>query len=666
MTIQFGFIDQGDGANLRTLPAEMKGSTCLTPAPLPPGTRVSVIRDHAQAPGWSYVSTVAGGYLLQGYVQTLRITTQLPEPAATLYQVRPGDRLEPIAARLYRQAIQPGRDLRFYENVIHHVNVKGGRKGVVQRLDGDVRLVAGERIWLVSIAFANQLQGLVSSGSITHEAMAQARRAARHLEDVITSVRQADQYFGEVTGQYGQAILDNWLEISAMVVGFIAAEALSTFLAATPTGVGQLAAALIQLGLAAFGAYGLVEAGGEALKHAQLWLTQAWEANGSPEKLKEASKSFLRMLVSIAMAALALMGVKTNAGRGFKLMTSVKITPPQIYMMAAASPGGAYAGVPVFQPGSITAAPSIPLPFNPWGSGTPLLSKAVEEGGTSRPDSEPTLTERTLSDAELERLLEKLPNWDKLKDFVGRRIPQEGTPEFNAFKRELQAAGYRLEKLTSDSQPFRLRRPDGRALGDEYGALTVTQDGLVVLKVGKGTPRLSVFTRYRKNYLDWVEKTQGPAARAAAEVRISAGHPMHHLIPDGVAQKHPLTRMAMERSKGYTIDRGSNILDMHSGLNVEGQLIHSGSHPRYSKLVETRLELALDKLGAKGPPSSWTPKVIEEAILNVENELRHAIQSGSLKEPVIKVIQEQRGGKVLTGKKLALLELSSHGKSHTT
>ncbi|NOJ98663.1 hypothetical protein HMI51_37790, partial [Corallococcus coralloides] len=174
MTIQFGFIDQGDGANLRTLPAEMKGSTCLTPAPLPPGTRVSVIRDHAQAPGWSYVSTVAGGYLLQGYVQAFRITTQLPEPAATLYQVRAGDRLEPIAARLYRQAIQPGRDLRFYEKVIHHMNVKSGRKGV-QLLDGDVRLVAGERIWLVSIAFANQLQGIVSSGSITHEAMAQAR-----------------------------------------------------------------------------------------------------------------------------------------------------------------------------------------------------------------------------------------------------------------------------------------------------------------------------------------------------------------------------------------------------------------------------------------------------------------------------------------------------------
>ncbi|RKG53521.1 hypothetical protein D7X30_31690 [Corallococcus sp. AB011P] len=420
------------------------------------------------------------------------------------------------------------------------------------------------------------------------------------------------------------------------------------------------------MGLAAFGAHGLIEAGGEALKHAQLWLTQAWEANGSPEKLKEASKSFLRMLVSIAMAALALMGVKTNAGRGLKLMTSVRITPPRIYMMAAAGPGGAYAGVPVFQPGSITAAPAIPIPFNPWGSGTPLLSKAVQEGGTSKPDPEPTLTERTLGDAELEKLLEKLPNWDKLKDFVGRRIPQEGTPEFNVFKRELQAAGYRLEKLNTGSQPYRLRRPDGRSLGDEYGALTVIEDGLVVLKVGKGTPRLSVFTRYRKNYLDWVEKTQGPAARAAAEVRLSAGHPMHHLIPDAVAQTHPLIRMAMERLKGYTIDRGSNILDMHSGLNVEGRLIHSGSHPRYSEFVSARLEAAWNRLRTKGAPSSWTPKLIEEALFKVEHELRQAIQSGSLKEPVIKMFQEQRGGRVLTGKKLALLELSSYRELHTT
>ena len=77
--------------------------------------------------------------------------------------------------------------------------------------------------------------------------------------------------------------------------------------------------------------------------------------------------------------------------------------------------------------------------------------------------------------------------------------------------------------------------------------------------------------------------------------------------------------------------------------------------------------MAAWKMCPKGSsPSSWTPKVIEEAILKVEHELRQAIQSGSLKEPVIKVIQEQRGGRVLTGKKLALLELPSHEESHTT
>ncbi|RKG68398.1 hypothetical protein D7V80_12705 [Corallococcus sp. CA054B] len=141
---------------------------------------------------------------------------------------------------------------------------------------------------------------------------------------------------------------------------------------------------------------------------------------------------------------------------------------------------------------------------------------------------------------------------------------------------------------------------------------------------------------------------------------------MHHLIPDEIAQSHRLIRTAMERLKGYTIDRGSNILDMHSGINVEGQLIHSGSHPLYSNFVSFQLDAVWNRLIARGPPSSWTPKIIEDAILKVENELRRAIESGSLKEPAIKVLHEQHGDKVLTGKKLALLELPAHGESHTT
>ncbi|WP_216672396.1 AHH domain-containing protein [Corallococcus exiguus] len=664
MTIRFGFIDNSEGANIRTLPAGEKGSTCLTPVPLPPGTRVTVLQGNAQTPGWSYVSTLVGGYLLRGHVQDFRITLDLPEPAATLYQVQAGDRLEPIAARIYKDAIVPGRDLRFYENVIHHVNVKHGRVGVRRGRSG-VELVAGKRIWLVSIAYANRLQGEVPSGSITGGALARAREAARHLEDLIASVDKSGMYFGEVTGQYAQAIKENWREISAIVAGFIAAEALSTLLAATPTGVGQLAAAIIQLGLAAFGAQGILDAGVEALKHAKLWLTQAWAANGSPDQLKEASKSFLRMLMSIAMAALAVMGAKTNLGRGLKLANSVKITPPRFYMMAAQGPGGAYAGVPIYQPGTITAAQSTYLPFNPWGTGSALMSKATKDGSGSHADAEPPLTERTISDAEWEKLLERLPNWDKLKELVGRKIPKEGTPEFNALKKELEAAGYRLEKMSKGPQPYRIRRLDGKALGDELGALTVTEDGLVVLKVGKGTSRISIYSRYRKNYLDWVEKTHGRAARKAAEVRIGSGNPMHHLIPDAVAQRHPLIRKALERLEGYTIDRGTNILDMPC-KDPKGKIMHLGSHPKYNSYVTTLLDDALesldDALGKRKPGSNLSPREIEDALLEIEMNLREAIESGNLPMDVLKELSEDG---IVVGKKLALLELPSHEESLT-
>ncbi|MBZ4371091.1 AHH domain-containing protein [Corallococcus interemptor] len=663
MTIRFGFIDNSEGANLRTLPAGVKGSTCLTPSPLPPGTRVTVLQGHSQAPGWYYVSTLVGGYLLRGQIQDFRITLDPPEPAATLYQVKPGDRLEPIVARLYKEAIAPGRDLRFYENVILHVNKERGRMGVRRGKNG-VELVAGKRIWLVSTAYANRLQEEVPSGSITGGALARAREAARHLEDLIISVDQSGQHFGEVTGQYAQAIKDNLLEISAIVAGFIAAEALSTVLAATPTGVGQLAAAIIQLGLAAFGAQGIIDAGVEALKHASSWITQAWEANGSAERLKEASKSFLRMLMSIAAAALAAMGAKTNLGRGVKLARTVKINPPRFYMMAAQGPGGAFAGVPVFQPGSITSH-SVSLPFNPWGAGRPLMSKAVKDGASSRPDTEPTLTERTVSDAEWERLLETLPNWDKLKELVGRKVPKEGTPAFNTFKKELETAGYRLEKMNNGSQPYRIRRPDGKALSDEYGALTVTENGLVVLKIGKGTPRISIFSRYRKNYLDWVEKTHGKAARKAAEIRIARGNPMHHLIPDAVAQKHPMIRKAMERLESYTLDRGTNILDMPC-KDPQGKIMHLGSHPKYNSYVTTLLDDALealdDSLGKRKPGSSLTPREIEDAILEIELNLREAIETGNLPVDVLKELREDG---IVVGVKLALLELPAHEDSRT-
>ena len=126
-----------------------------------------------------------------------------------------------------------------------------------------------------------------------------------------------------MAGEYAQAIHDHEAAIIGVVAGFIMAEAASAFLAAVPTGVTQIAAVVIQLGLALFGAKGLVEAGIEALKHGAEWLTLAWTANGDAKLLAAASKEFLKMLVSIAMTALAYLGIKGNVGNAFKIAGSL-------------------------------------------------------------------------------------------------------------------------------------------------------------------------------------------------------------------------------------------------------------------------------------------------------------------------------------------------------
>jgi hypothetical protein len=268
----------------------------------------------------------------------------------------------------------------------------------------------------------------VPSGSITGGAWAKAKDAGKHLEDILSSVTGCGAYFGEVSGEYRDAIMEHLPEIIGITAAFIAAEALSAFLAATPTGVGQLAAAVIQLGLAAFGAKAFVDAGGQALSHASDWLTTAWTANGDPKKLAAASKSFLKMLVSIAMAALALLGARGNTGKGLKLADGVTITPPSIRMMPAMTPGGATVGVPVFQPGSITAAPTVV-----GGSGATLMTGAGVGSSKANVGRGKTLT----------------PEQQKRVDELERKIL-----ELEAGTEEHQAARWELYQLTGGEWSF--------------------------------------------------------------------------------------------------------------------------------------------------------------------------------------------------------------------
>ncbi|PTL85985.1 hypothetical protein DAT35_03080 [Vitiosangium sp. GDMCC 1.1324] len=219
--------------------------------------------------------------------------------------------------------------------------------------------------------------------------------------------------------------------------------------------------------------------------------------------------------------------------------------------------------------------------------------------------------------------------------------------------------------MKEGSQPYRLRRAAGKAQGDELAALTVTEEGRVVLKVGTKN-RISVYSRARKNYLDWLEKThgeQGKAVRAAAETRISRGNQLHHLIPDEVAQMHELVKEALERLESYTIDRGTNILDMPAFKNDGQQIMHLGSHPKYSRFVGSKLDKALREItrDKKIALRSVKPEELNRALMEVEAELRKAIESGNLPDEVLKELLEDG---VPVGKKLALLEIRREGESY--
>jgi hypothetical protein len=387
-----GFIDTSDGANLRTGPAEAGGKTVIE-APLPPATRVFVSGTHPSAPQWWYVTAFLPDKIVRGYVQQFRVNTDLPEPLAKLHEVKSGDTVEKLAVQEYASSVRDGHDLRYYENVLLFANKQRGRVGITGTYQdpgllggaaNNIQLVAGHRIWLVSPAYAHAVEGVVPDGSLTNGAYAKVKRFVQHVVDIIKSVTQSPHYFGEVAGEYAQAIRAHLPEIIGIVAGFIAAEAASGFLAATPTGVGQIAAVLIQLALSAFGAVGMVEAGALALKHAGQWLTLAWTAKGKDEQLGAASREFLRMLVSIAMAALAYTGVKGNLGKAVKIAQAM---PPASMVPALAGAGG--------RAGPMAAAGEgvklgVPGPAGPLGTAGAMMTKHGDGE-----DSEPTGTEKS-------------------------------------------------------------------------------------------------------------------------------------------------------------------------------------------------------------------------------------------------------------------------------
>ena len=422
-----GFIDSDDGANIRTGPAELQG-VALTAQPLPPATRVFVTGQHPQTSGWWYVTAFLPGAIVRGYVQGFRVNIDLPEPTAKLYQIKPGDTAEGLAVQEFSAAVRDGHDLRYYQNVLLSVNRDKGRAGVMGTFQqpnvfgggaNNIQLEAGRRIWLVSPTHARALEGQVPDGSLTGGLYAKGQRALGHIDDLVQSVTDSPQYFGAVAGEYADAIRDHLPEIIGITAGFIVAESLSAFLAATPTGVGQLAAVVIQLGLAAFGASVAIEACGQAQEHGAQWLTLAWTAHGDEAQRAAASEQFLHMLVSIAMAALAIAGVRANAGKGLKVADAIKIQPPALgWSPPMATPGGSVvAGGPVFTPGSIASTGPVNL-------GGPSLMSTTGAGGAKAKPEEPSSTTRL----DAEGAAKESSRARRNEHLAGERHPDTGIP----------------------------------------------------------------------------------------------------------------------------------------------------------------------------------------------------------------------------------------------
>jgi hypothetical protein len=228
-----------------------------------------------------------------------------------------------------------------------------------------------------------------------------------------------------------------------------------------------------------------------------------------------------------------------------------------------------------------------------------------------------------LSDEAAEKLLAKYPEWNNVKDYIGRPFDPSNPPP-----------GY--SHRVRNGKPELVRD----SAEGPFPPLTV-KDGVVMLQTGKST-RLSVYSRYKKNYLDWVEQTQGKAARTAAQKRIQDGNQLHHLVPDAVVQDNALTRELMSRSNSYTLDRGTNILDMPKVHDPKtGEIVHLGSHPKFNNYVQRLLNQKVRELtrGDAIPLDQVDVRELDKALHQVEDTLRTQLRDRTLPRNILEPLE---------------------------
>ncbi|WP_456833009.1 eCIS core domain-containing protein [Deinococcus sp. UYEF24] len=303
---KLGVIKQADGANVHTVPKPSSG--LVVPQPVALGTRVGIISQTAD--GWSRISLASGK---SGYIQTARVTTDLPDSGASLIRVTGGQTAIGVAERYYKDLVKPGQDLRYYVNVLEYVDKQRGT-GAFQ---GGQTLKAGTVLWIPGPQMAQSLVGQVGSGSITGGRWAEAKNAVGNGPgaNILRSVMESPQYIGEVLGETWKTVKEHWPVLLATTVAMVGAEFLVGALAAVPepTMLTKVLAVGLQGMITAIAGGFAIAAGYAAIKAGQRWLTLAWTAKGDAGKLKAASKAFLGMIGDLVLLVASAAGIKTSA-----------------------------------------------------------------------------------------------------------------------------------------------------------------------------------------------------------------------------------------------------------------------------------------------------------------------------------------------------------------
>ena len=269
-----------------------------------------------------------------GYTTSAYVKTNLPEPNAKLHRVKAGvaGTAIGIAEHYYKAyANDWGQDLRFYVNVLAHVN----KRPVPDDTAGwkAVHFNAGELIWVPSHDFARSLQGSVNSGSITYnvaDALGVAElieRIGELIDDFGTAMSLSLKYIPEAVARHAkQALVEALVGMAKMLIGAMLLTALLTAggaLIGGPAGAAigfKVSMAIIHwLGLGMLMLWpgqSLVKIGGAFGS----FVTMVWNARSDHKKLDAAAHQLaeaLGVLVGVLVEAVVMCVAVWGAGKAF-------------------------------------------------------------------------------------------------------------------------------------------------------------------------------------------------------------------------------------------------------------------------------------------------------------------------------------------------------------